>query len=299
VQSGEGVCLRYLRLRHLEDADGFLTDEWTQGILVVVALPFDEAGSGPPVVLLHAGLADRSMWTEHLEALADAGHRALAMDIPGFGEAALTPGEQAPWTDVLQTMDALSIERAALVGNSFGAALALRIAVVAPDRVTALVLVSSPPPGLEPSAELAQAWQAEESALERGDLDAAVAAVVDAWTLPDAPRDLRDRVAAMQRRAFDRQAEVTEVSEAPDPVEQDPDLLARLDVPALVVAGEHDMPDFRDGAELLARTLPHARHVIVEGAGHLAPLERPDAFRELMLDFLRCSALPHPPTAPI
>jgi pimeloyl-ACP methyl ester carboxylesterase len=274
-------------------------ESWSQGILVVVALPYDETGNGPAVVLLHAGIADRSMWADHLDALADAGHRALAMDIPGFGEATLTPGEQAPWTDVLQTMDALSIERAAFVGNSFGAALALRVAVVAPDRVSALVLVSSPAPGLEPSTELAEAWQAEESALERGDVDAAVAAVVDAWTLPDASRELRDRVATMQRRAFDRQAEVTEVSEAPDPVEEDPDLLARLDVPALVVAGEHDMPDFRDGAELLARTLPHARHVVIEGAGHLAPLETPDAFRDLMLDFLRCSALPHPPIGPI
>jgi pimeloyl-ACP methyl ester carboxylesterase len=251
-----------------------------------VALPYDEAGSGPAVVLLHAGVADRSMWAGHLDALAEAGHRALAVDIPGFGEAAITPGEQAPWVDVLQTMDALSIERATLVGNSFGAAVALRIAVVAPERVSALVLVSSPPPGLEPSAELAAAWEAEESALERGDRDAAVAAVVDAWTLPDAPQELRENVVAMQRRAFERQAEVTEVSEAPDPVEEDPDSLTRLDIPALVAAGERDMRDFRDGAALLARTLPRARHAVIEEAGHLAPLETPGPFRELMLGFL-------------
>jgi pimeloyl-ACP methyl ester carboxylesterase len=254
---------------------------------VVVALPYDEAGSGPAVVLLHAGVADRSMWAEHLDPLAEAGFRALAMDVPGFGEAAVTPGEQAPWMDVLQTMDALSIKRAAFVGNSFGGAVALRAAVVAPDRISALVLVSAPPPGLEPSAELEAAWEAEESALERGDMDAAVAAIVDAWTLPDAPQELRDRVAAMQRRAFELQAEVTAATEAPDPVEEDPDALVRLDVPALVVAGEREMRDFRDGAELLARTLPRARHVVIEGAGHLAPLETPDAFRELLLGFLR------------
>jgi pimeloyl-ACP methyl ester carboxylesterase len=251
-----------------------------------VALPYDETGSGPAVVLLHAGIADRSMWAGHLDALAQAGYRALALDIPGFGEAAVTPGEQAPWMDVLQTMDALSIERAAFVGNSFGGAVALRAAVVAPDRVAALVLASVPPTELEPSAELAAAWEAEESALERGDVDAAVAAVVDAWTLPGAPQELRDQVAAMQRRAFESQLGVA-VTEAPDPVEQDPGALARLDVPALVLAGEHDMRDFRDAAEQLERTLPRARRAVIEGAGHLAPLETPDAFRELLLEFLR------------
>jgi pimeloyl-ACP methyl ester carboxylesterase len=50
-----------------------------------VTLPHDEAGSGPAVVLLHAGVADRTMWSEHLEHLADAGYRAVAMDLPGFG----------------------------------------------------------------------------------------------------------------------------------------------------------------------------------------------------------------------
>jgi pimeloyl-ACP methyl ester carboxylesterase len=69
-------------------------------------------------------------------------------------------------------------------------------------------------------------------------------------------------------------------------VDQDPTALARLAVPALVAAGEHDKPDFREGAEALARTLPHARHVVIDGAGHLAPLERPKAFRELVIGFL-------------
>jgi len=255
-----------------------------------VALPLDEAGSGPAVVLLHAGIADRTMWSGRLESLAGAGHRALAVDLPGFGEAPAAPGEQAPWADVLATMDELSVERAALVGNSYGGAVALRAALVAPDRVWALALVSAPAPALEPSPELEAAWEAEEAALRRGDVEAAVEAVVDAWTLPDAPRELRDRVAAMQRRAFALQAEAPPATEAPDPVERHPEALAGLDVPALVAAGERDMDDFRRGAEAMARTLPGARHAVIEGAGHLAPLETPEAFDELVLDFLRSAS---------
>ena len=107
-----------------------------------VILPHDEAGSGPAVVLIHAGIADRTMWSEHVERLADAGYRAVAVDLPGFGEARVASGEQAPWAAVLRTMDGLSIARAALVGSSFGGAVALRAALVAPDRVSALALIS-------------------------------------------------------------------------------------------------------------------------------------------------------------
>jgi pimeloyl-ACP methyl ester carboxylesterase len=250
-------------------------------------LPHDEAGSGPAVVLLHAGIADRTMWSEHLEYLADAGYRAVAVDLPGFGEAPVTAGEQAPWVDVLETMDELSIERAALVGNSFGGAVALRVALVAPDRVSALALISAPAPDLEPSPELEAAWAAEEAALERGDIEAAVEAVVNAWTLPDASQELRDRVAAMQRRAFALQADAPPATEAPDPVEQRPEALTLLSVSTLVAAGELDKRDFRQGAEVMARTLPRARHAVIEGAGHLAPLETPEAFRELVMALLR------------
>jgi pimeloyl-ACP methyl ester carboxylesterase len=249
-------------------------------------LPYDELGDGPAVVLLHAGVADRRMWAEHLPRLAARGYRAVAVDLPGFGEASVSPGEQAPWTDVLETMDGLGIETAALVGSSFGAAVALRVAVVAPERVWALALVSAPAPGLEPSAELEAAWEAEEAALERGDLEAAVAAVVDAWTLPGAPAALRERVAAMQRRTFELQADMPAVTEAPDPLDADPDALTRLEIPALVAAGEHDKPDFRDGAGRLAAALPSAREAVIDGAGHLAPLEQPAAFRKLLLGLL-------------
>jgi len=250
-------------------------------------LPHDDVGSGAAVVLLHAGIADRGMWAEQLEPLAAAAFRVVAPDLPGFGEAPPPREQDAPWADLLGTMDALSIQRAALVGNSFGADVALRAAMVAPDRVQALVLCSARAPGVGPYAELEAVWEAEEAALDRGDIDAAVEAIVDAWTLPGASGELRARVAAMQRRAFELQSADSAAVEAPDPLEQRPDALARLDVPALATAGEHDKRDFLESAELLARTLPRGRHAVIEGAGHLAPLEAPEAFRELVVGFLR------------
>jgi pimeloyl-ACP methyl ester carboxylesterase len=249
-------------------------------------LPYDEAGDGPAILLMHAGICDRSMWSEHLEPLAADGHRALAVDLPGFGEAKVTAGDQAPWTDVLATLDELGIERSAVVGNSFGGAVALRVAAVAPERVTALVAISAPAPGVEPSPRLQAAWQSEEEALERGDVDAAIEVVLDTWTLPDAPAALRQRIAEMQRRAYALQGGAGEVVEAADPVEEDPSILTRLDIPALVMVGARDQPDFREGAGVLANALPQAKLEVIEGAGHLAPLETPEEFRGLLLGFL-------------
>jgi 3-oxoadipate enol-lactonase len=221
------------------------------------------------------------MWSEHLEPLATAGYRVIAPDLPGFGEASIEPGPQAPWNDVLQTMRELELDRAALVGSSFGGAVALRAAVLAPAAVSSLALISAPAPELEPSDELEAAWEAEESALERGDIDGALDAVLAAWV----PERLRERVAPMQRRAFELHAHAPEVSEAPDPAETF-DALRGIVVPTLVAVGELDMPDFVEGAEAMASAIPGARHEVIAGAGHLAPLETPEAFRSLLLGFL-------------
>jgi pimeloyl-ACP methyl ester carboxylesterase len=251
-------------------------------------LPYDEAGTGKPLVLLHAGVADRTMWCEHLEPLAEAGYRVLAIDLPGFGDVPVPPGAQAPWEDVLRTLNELEVDRAAVVGNSFRAAVALRAAVVAPAAVCALVLVSVPPLDTDPSPELEAAWGTEEAALQRGDIDGAVAAVVEAWTQPGAPTELRERVASMQRRALEIQVAAGDVDEAADPLEQHPEALANLPIPVLLAVGEQDMPDFKRAAQELLKVLPQARSAVIEGAGHLAPLEAPDSFRRLVLEFLRC-----------
>jgi pimeloyl-ACP methyl ester carboxylesterase len=226
------------------------------------------------------------MWGEQVDWLARAGFMAVAVDLPGFGETPVTPGARAPWEDVLQTLRALEIDHPAVVGNSFGAAVALRVAAVAPAAVSRLMLVSPPPLNIDPSPELSAAWEAEETALERGDIDGAVAAVLDAWLQPEAPAALRERVATMQRRAFELQQGAPEAEEAPDPVEEHPELLKGLRIPIVAAAGDSDMPDFKAGAAQIADLVPQGSVAVISGARHLAPLEAPKAFRELLLDFL-------------
>jgi pimeloyl-ACP methyl ester carboxylesterase len=248
----------------------------------VVALPHDERGRGEAIVLIHAGVADRRMWAEHLEPLAGAGYRVVAVDLPGFGDA---PAKAtAKWSAVVATLDELGIERAALVGNSLGAGVALRTAVVAPERVSALVLVSALAPGREPSEQLVSVWTREEEEFDAGGPEAAVQAVLAAWTLPDAPAELRERVATMQRRVYE--LEDLDLPQPTDPLEKDPAALQALTIPTLILAGEHDMVDFTAGADQLAAAIPDSRLSVIRGAGHLAPLETPVQFRELVISFL-------------
>jgi 3-oxoadipate enol-lactonase len=248
-------------------------------------LPHGEYGQGPALILLHAGIADRRMWDEHLEPLAAAGHRVVAVDLPGFGEAVPDSGPVAHWQDVVETMDGLGIERAVLVGNSFGGAVALRVAALNPDRVSSLLLFSAPAvPEPDPSPELLAVWDAEEEAMEAGDLERAVAAVVSAWVSSQADDEVRGRIAMMQRQNYERHASDQGPEWAPDPLEEEPALLEAIDCPVLIAAGEDDMPDFKNAVQELAAALPRATTALIPGCGHLAPLEAPEEFRRLVLD---------------
>jgi pimeloyl-ACP methyl ester carboxylesterase len=106
-----------------------------------------EAGSGPPVLLLHGFPDSWKLWRHQIAALAGAGHRVIAPDLRGFGETA-RPAAVEDYKlrtlvgDVTGLLDVLGLERAAVVGHDWGAALAWRVAMFAPDRVERLVAVS-------------------------------------------------------------------------------------------------------------------------------------------------------------
>ncbi len=108
------------------------------------------------------------------------------------------------------------------------------------------------------------------------DFDAAVQVIIEAWTLPDAPARLRMKVAQMQRRAFELQAAGRADARGAGPAGAGPGCPGDgSQVPTLVTCGADEMSDFKEAAERLAATIPGARSVVIEGAGHLAPMERP------------------------
>ncbi|MFJ3092247.1 alpha/beta fold hydrolase [Streptomyces hydrogenans] len=251
-----------------------------------MTLSHDTAGTGHrTVVLLHSGVCDRRMWDGQFQALADAGHRVVRCDLRGFGE---TPVD-APHVhadDVRDLLDHLGAERAVLVGSSFGGEVALEFAVRHPGRTEALALLcAAAPVEHEAGPELRAFFEREESLLEAGDVEAATALNVGLWCGPEAGPEARALVHAMQRRAFELQLPVPEELEAqPSGVTEDD--LRGVTVPALVVTGAHDVPDFRAIGAKTAALLPAARHVTLDWAGHLPSLERPEETLALLTDYL-------------
>ena len=264
-------------------------------------LPLDRAGprGETPVVLLHAGVADRRMWDGAWPALT-ARRDVVRLDLPGFGDASERPTTLNPPGAVLATLDHLGLDRCHLVGASFGAGVAVEVALTGPGRVASLLLC---PPGgtllAEMTPDLHSFVTAERTALAAHDLEAAVAANVDTWLVgpgrssADVDPALVTVVRTMQHRAFEIADAWGDVAEA----ELDPPALDRLDdlaCPVLLLVGGHDLATTYDAARRLVDGVPGARRVDWPGVAHLPGLERPEEFAELVLDW---TAAPRHPAA--
>lgn len=248
-----------------------------------MTLSYDEAGSGPAVVLLHSTVCDRRMWDPQMPALAAAGFRAVRCDLRGYGESPMPGGPHNNAQDVIDLLDALGIDRARLVGSSGGGRVALEVAARWPDRVERLALLCTAVNGMAPGPELAAFGDREDALLEAGDVDGATELNVQSWLGPYADDAVRDKVRMMQKHAFEVQLAATEEYE---PIRFETDLAA-ITAPSLLVSGAHDFPDFHAIAVRLAEQLPQARHVELDWAGHLPSMERPDEINDRLIGFLK------------
>jgi 3-oxoadipate enol-lactonase len=223
-------------------------------------------------------------------------YRVVRPDLRGFGESPLPGGPFSHVEDVRALLDHLGVERAAVVGNSFGGRVALDFALAHPERTDALVLVAAALTGYEGSAELDAFDEEEDALLDAGKLDEAVELNLRTWLdgygrdAAPVPPETRARVAVMQRQAFETIVAAYERTPPPGPVSwAEPPATTRLhEVGArtLIVGCTHDHPDFRAIAELLVEGIPGAERATVETA-HLPGVEQPEELNELVLKFLR------------
>jgi len=255
-----------------------------------VSVWFDVHGKGPPVVLLHAGVSDSRLWEPQLDSFAQS-HTVLRVDLPGFGNSPFETNPVSSRGAVRDAMDATGIERAALVGVSLGGNTALELTLESPERVTALVLVGAGLPDHEWSEEVTSFFAAEEEALERGDLDAAVDVNLRMWlagprrSLEDIDPAQREFVGEMQKQAFRQQEGHEDVRMLRlDPPESE--RLAEVKVPTLVVTGDEDVTDIHRIADRLSAEIPGAERATIAAAAHLPSLERPEEFDRIVLAFL-------------
>jgi 3-oxoadipate enol-lactonase len=250
----------------------------------------DLHGEGPPVVLLHAGVADSRLWEPQLRSFPQS-HSVLRVDLPGFGNSPFETNPVSLRGPVRDAMDAEGIDRAALVGVSLGGNTSLELTLESPERISALVLVGAGLPDHEWSKEVMSFFAAEEEALASGDLDAAVAANLRMW-LAGPRRDLDDIDPALRELVGEMQKQVFRQQEGHDDVRMlrleppESDRLGEVDVPTLVLTGDEDVGDIHSIADRLADGIPGAERATIAGAAHLPNLERPEEFDRIVLDFL-------------
>ncbi|MCB0124884.1 MAG: alpha/beta hydrolase [Caldilineaceae bacterium] len=223
-------------------------------------------GSGFPVILLHGGLGHSGNWGYQVPALVDAGYQVVLIDSRGHGR---STRDERPFrydlmaSDVAAVMDTLQLERAAFVGWSDGAVIALSLAMDAPSRVAGLLFFGC---NVDESGTKEFVFTPTLGrCLTRHQKDYAQLS-----STPDQFQQLMDDVSAMQQTQPNYTAEQ----------------LARVSVTVTVVHSEHDEFIKREHAEYLATTIPNADFVYLPEVSHFAPLQRPGLFNQTILAFL-------------
>jgi pimeloyl-ACP methyl ester carboxylesterase len=252
-----------------------------------------DEGQGPPIVLLHAGIANLRSWDAMAPYLVNAGYRVIRYDQRGFGE---TTTEAVPFSnraDVIALLDHLGIGRAALVGNSRGGVIAIDTAAEFPDRFVAVVGVGSGLGGYEGTAtpEEMAAYEVMD-ALEEADppdVPAIAEAMVRFWV--DGPGQSPERVPSAIREAIREQQ--TDILR-PDRVSGEPipltppaeERLSSLTMPILAVVGGLDSSEMTDTARHLETAAPDARALIWDDVAHMIGMEQPERLADLIVGFL-------------
>lgn len=223
-------------------------------------------GSGPPAILLHGGLGHSGNWGYQVPALVASGYRTVVIDSRGHGRStrdARPFSYELMATDVAAVMDALRIDRAALVGWSDGACTALVLASRAPERVAGVFFFAC---NMDPSGtKEIEFTPILQRCVSRHKQDYAQLSAT-----PDQFEALSEAVGLMQRTQPNYSAHD----------------LAQIRVPVAIVQSEHDEFIRRDHAEYLARSIPGAQFVLLPGVSHFAPLQRPELFNRAVLTFL-------------
>jgi pimeloyl-ACP methyl ester carboxylesterase len=248
-------------------------------------LYYETCGAGEPVVLIHGGQLDRRMWDEQFRLFARR-FRVIRYDVRGYGKSELPTKPYSDVKDLLALLDALHVEKAHLVGLSLGGRIAIDFTLEHPRRVKSLVLAGPGLTGFDWSAEgERRAWGILEAFRDEG-----AAKGVELW-LKDpymAPAMENPALAPRLRQLAADNARCWLVNPLLGKRVTPPAArrLGEIRVPTLVLIGSRDVPDIQAIGRLLEKNVPHARKVIVHGAGHMVNMEKPEEFNRVVIDFL-------------
>ena len=272
AQEGRDVAAREIESGYIDEDGGRLF--------------YEAAGSGDCIVLVHDGLVHREIWDAQFPVLAET-HRVVRYDRRGYGS---TGKPTAPYSDVADlqmVFEQLGIERAWLIGMSAGGGLSINFTLAHPEKVTGLVLVGAVVSGFAATAHMSTRGGrltpeifADPEALRR------YMTTTDPYEIAPTNTAARARLRALLE-AYPGNTDLRSLRFEIPPETPALGRLGEIRVPTLIVVGEHDIPDVHAHAGAIAAGIPGAQRVVLSNAGHLVPLEQPEAFISEVWTFLK------------
>jgi len=224
------------------------------------------------------------MWRRQIDAVREASGRAVAVDLAGFGESPVRAGSIDDYADdVARTLNALSIDRAIVVGLSMGGYVSLAFARRHPGRLAGLLLADT-----KAGPDTEEARQGRAANIERADKEGVVG-VFDAMApklfAHDTDRTLIESIRglAAAQSPLATKAALAMMRDRPDATPG----LASIAVPTRVVVGTADALTPPSEAQIMARAIPGAELITIEGASHFTNMERPEEFNRVLLELLQ------------
>jgi 2-hydroxy-6-oxonona-2,4-dienedioate hydrolase len=272
-----------------------LTEETTSRSVETASgtLHYNEAGNGHPIVMLHGSGPGATGWSNfrgQIAHLADR-YRVIAVDMPGWGESApATYEERNHPVTAIELLDALGIERAALVGNSMGGATALKVAADHPERVSHLVTLGSGAPGARlflPGGGPSEGYKLllaayRDASLEQMQKFVDVFCFDAAFRTPELAQERSERALAHPEHLRNFVAGIGRPRRGTATEEE----VSRLSVPSLIIHGRDDrVVPYENGLQLCS-LIPDSTLVVFNQCGHWAQVEKADAFNRLLDDFV-------------
>lgn len=252
---------------------------------------YELAGEGQPLVLIHAGVADSRQWNNEFDHFAQ-DHRVLRYDLRGFGKSLPVESEFTHMGDLLALLDQLALHQPlVLIGCSMGGGLAMDFALAHPTRVKALVMVGSGPSGLSLEVPDHPKRAEVEEADKAGNLDLLAELEVQIWfdgmgrTAQQVNQEMRNLALEMNRLALTHESRRLG-KRLPDADAPAAGRLGEIEVPVLVIVGEHDIPYVQAAAGYMLEHLPFARQAIIKDAAHLPNMDQPAQFQGIVRSFL-------------
>ena len=245
-------------------------------------LHYEEAGSGPAVLLIHSMGADRAMWRDQIAALADR-YRCIAFDCRGHGGSSCNArfAVAGAAADLKAGLEALGVESCHLVGLAMGGPIAISFAAQWPGAVRSIAVADGFVDMREAGGARIPEWAETIRSTPMAEFGRRYA---DMRLTPSASKEARDGLAAAIARVAP-ETYIDVMRAIFDGIEFTGEA-ASIRAPALVIWGEEDDVTPLAHSQQIADLIPGARLETVPGAAHISNLDRPEAFNRLLADFL-------------